>query len=81
MSWGSLTSLGYTNKTTFVYDATSSENYTFVIKSAYSIFKNNMSDGLKITANLSNSNIPDTDDGDKDDDKVKNTGTSGDSNN
>ncbi len=78
---GSLTSLGYTNKTTFVYDATSSENYTFVIKSAYSIFKNNMSDGLKITANLSNSNIPDTDDGDKDDDKDNNTGTSGDSNN
>ena len=49
---GSLISLGYTNATTYTYVATSSANLKFVIKSAYSIFKNNMSDGLVINATL-----------------------------
>lgn len=41
--------LGYTSSPTFTYTTTSG-NYTFIVKSAYSIFKNNMSDGLIITA-------------------------------
>ena len=48
---GNLTSLGFTKDTTFTYPATSSTTaYTFVVKSAYSIFKNNMSSGLTINA-------------------------------
>lgn len=49
---GSLISLGYTDKTTYTYVATEASEYTFVIKSAYSIFKANMSNGLTIKANL-----------------------------
>ena len=39
--------LGYTTSPTFTYN-TSSGDYTFIIKSAYSIFKDNRSDGLEI---------------------------------
>ena len=42
--------LGHTNSTSFNYNAPSGGNYTFIIKSAYSIFKNNMSTGLTINA-------------------------------
>ena len=50
---GELISLGYTNNTNFVYTPTGTNtNYTFVIKSAYSIFKNNMSSGLEINASV-----------------------------
>ena len=42
--------LGYTNSPTFTYTASNGGNYTFVVKSSYSIFKNNMSSGLEITA-------------------------------
>ena len=41
--------LGYTSSPTFTYSA-SSGNYKFIVKSAYSIFKNNMSTGLIIDA-------------------------------
>ncbi len=44
-----LISLGYTTNTSFTYNSFGySDNYTFVVKSAYSIFKNNMSTGLTI---------------------------------
>lgn len=56
---GSLISLGYTDKTTYTYEASSASNYKFIIKSAYSIFKDNMSDGLLIQANLNNVPTPD----------------------
>lgn len=56
---GNLISLGYTDQTSYTYVASSASNYTFVIKSAYSIFKDNMSNGLTITANLSNFPTPD----------------------
>lgn len=46
---GNLISLGYTTNTTYTYSGYN-PNYTFVIKSAYSIFKDNMSSGLTITA-------------------------------
>lgn len=49
---GTLISLGYTNQTSYTYVASSAREYKFIIKSAYSIFKANMSDGLTITANL-----------------------------
>ncbi len=47
---GTETYLGYTSGTSFNYTAPTAGNYTFLIKSAYSIFKNNMSSGLKINA-------------------------------
>ena len=50
--------IGYTNSPTFTYNTTGSGNYTFIIKSAYSIFKDNMSTGLTITAQA-NIEIPD----------------------
>ncbi len=49
---GTLSSLGATNLTSYTYVAPFSQKYEFVIKAAYSIFKENMSDGLTITANL-----------------------------
>lgn len=65
---GSEKYLGYTLSPTFTYTATSG-NYTFIIKSAYSIFKNNMSDGLviKTQANIE-SPIEDIVDSDNDTD-------------
>ncbi len=45
---GGLQSLGFTNSNNYTYNAPSSGEYTFVIKSAYSIFKSNMSSGLTI---------------------------------
>lgn len=50
---GELISLGYTNNTNYTYTPTGNNaNYTFVVKSAYSIFKNNMSSGLEINASV-----------------------------
>lgn len=51
---GSLKSLGYTTDKTYTYTAPSSSNYTFVVKSVYSIFKSNMSSGITITAKVTN---------------------------
>lgn len=46
---GTLTSLTYTKDNTYTYPISGNNtSYTFVIKSAYSIFKNNMSEGLTI---------------------------------
>ena len=58
---GNLTSLGFTKDTAFTYPATASTTaYTFVVKSAYSIFKSNMSSGLTINAYANmDSNIED----------------------
>lgn len=54
---GSLQSLGYTNSNHYEWNAPKAGEYTFIIKSAYSIFKGNMSSGLtiKATANSSGS--------------------------
>ena len=46
---GNLTSLGWTQNTSYTYTAPSSGEYTFVIRSAYSIFKTNQSNGVEIT--------------------------------
>jgi len=45
---GTLSSLGYTANNNFTYTTNTSGTYTFVIKTAYSLFKNNMSSGTKI---------------------------------
>ena len=48
---GNLTSIGFTTNNFYNYTANGTEtSYTFVIKSAYSIFKDNISDGLEIKA-------------------------------
>ena len=52
---GSLISLGYTNTTNFTYNGAIGVDYTFVVKSSYSIFKANMSSGLEISTNSSSS--------------------------
>ncbi len=49
---GSLTSLGrIENENTFTYSPPSTGNFKFVVKSAYSIFKNNISSGASVTIN------------------------------
>ncbi len=57
---GTLISLGWTDQTSFTYVASSAGQYEFVIKSAYSIFKDNMSDGITIIANLGDLQVPST---------------------
>lgn len=47
-----LQSLGFTTNPYYIYNAPSAGTYTFVVKSAYSIFKSNMSDGITITATI-----------------------------
>ncbi len=51
---GNLKSLGFTPNTSYSYMAPSNGTFKFVIKSCYSIFKSNMSDGLTITVKLNN---------------------------
>lgn len=46
--------LGYTLDTTYSYPIVAPGSYTFVVKSAYSIFKSNMSTGITITINTDN---------------------------
>ena len=63
-------SLGYTTNNYYTYTAAPGANYTFVVKSAYSIFKDNMSSGLTISVETNmDSNIGDiVDPGGSDDD-------------
>lgn len=68
----SLISLGFTTNTSFTYTPpTSSYNYTFIVKSAYSIYKDNQSEGLEINVktgtnigSIGGPVIPDDDDDD-----------------
>ena len=56
---GQLQLLGYTSNTSYTYNAASlSGTYKFVVKSAYSIFKNNMSTGLTISVATNGSPSP-----------------------
>ena len=71
---GNLISLGYTTNNYYTYTAAPGTNYTFVVKSAYSIFKDNMSTGLTITAKTNmDSNIGDMVDPDTPDDDEETT--------
>ncbi|MBQ6687522.1 MAG: transglycosylase domain-containing protein [Bacilli bacterium] len=57
---GTLSSLGYTYNNDFTYTTNVSGTYTFVIKTTYSIFKNNISSGVTVEANASiDSNVSD----------------------
>lgn len=44
-----LTLLGFTKDTSYTYSLNNSETYTFVVKSCYTIFKDNMSNGTEVT--------------------------------
>ena len=56
---GQLQLLGYTSNTSYTYNATAlSGTYKFVVKSAYSIFKSNMSTGLEISITTNGSSNP-----------------------
>lgn len=81
-SSGNIISLGYTTNTTYSYNANPTiSNYTFIIKSAYSIFKDNMSLGLTINAqaqidnnigNIGGPDIPDNPDDNNDNNQDQN---------
>lgn len=58
-SSGSEREIGYTNSTSFNYNISTGGDYTFIIKSSYSIFKDNMSNGLTINTRTIDSNIGD----------------------
>ena len=45
---GDLQDIGFTENTNFTYSMTGYANYTFIIRSTYSNFKSNMSDGISI---------------------------------
>ena len=65
-----LTYIGRTDSTNYTLTPTDSGNVTYIIKSAYSIFTTNMSDGLEIKVNLGmDSNIDDIIDPDDEDKK------------
>ena len=67
---GTLTYIGRTDSTNYTLTPTDSGNVTYIIKSAYSIFTTNMSDGLEIKVNLGmDSNIDDMIDPDDEDKK------------
>ena len=53
---GSLKDLGWTQNNSFTYKVSNGGNYTFVIKSAYSIYGGNQSDGLEITVKVQGDN-------------------------
>lgn len=55
---GSETSLGWTQGTSYTYSAPTNGEYTFVVQSAYSIFKSNASNGIEITANVTGGSNP-----------------------
>lgn len=67
---GTLTYIGRTDSTNYTLTPTDSGNVTYIIKSAYSIFTTNMSNGLEIKVNLGmDSNIDDIIDPDDEDKK------------
>lgn len=50
---GSETVLGYTGNSSFTYSTSGSQSeYTFIVRSAYSIFKSNMSSGQSVTVKV-----------------------------
>ena len=52
-SSGNLTLLDFVSTNNYTLNIDTSGEYTFVVKTAYSIFKSNMSDGKSITINVS----------------------------
>ena len=78
-SEGNLQLLDYVSSNKYETTLDIAGEYTFVVKTAYSIYKTNMSDGISVNVNVSNSSViipepegPTTDD-DKEDEKEENT--------
>lgn len=69
---GKLTLLDFTSNNKYEYKAKEAGDYTFVVKTAYSIFKANMSDGKTVNVKVSNAIIPEPDDPDKNPDDNNN---------
>ena len=69
---GKLTLLDFTSNNKYEYKAKDAGDYTFVVKTAYSIFKANMSDGKTVNVKVSSAIIPEPDDPDKDPDDSSN---------
>ena len=61
------TEIGYTSSNTYSYNITTNGDYTFKIKSSYSIFKDNMSSGLVITTKTNDSSQSNHDDNSNED--------------
>ena len=59
---GNLTSLGTTENDTYDYTVKDGGTYTFVVKSSYTIFKSNISDGIEVKVNIDKKNDPTDDD-------------------
>ena len=79
---GNLISLGFTTNNNFTYSASPGTNYTFVVKSAYSIFKDNMSSGLTINVQTNmDSNVGDMVDPSNPNNGNNNGGNNNDNNN
>ena len=75
---GDLTYIGRTEGTNYNFSPTDTGTVTYIIRSSYSIFTSNMSDGLKITVNLGmDSNVGDIVDPDDPTDDSPNSGTGG----
>lgn len=56
---GNLNDLGFTTNTSYTYPIVNNQNeYKFVVKASYSIFKANMSDGLEISVSSNGSTPP-----------------------
>ncbi len=80
---GSLTFVGSTPSTTFNTSITNATSATFVVKSAYTIFKDNASSGVEINVRVSPGFVPSTPDtpgdgGDETDDDKQDQPTDGD---
>lgn len=73
---GTLSNLGWTAGTSYTFIAPSTANYKFVIKSCYSIYKANMSNGLTITANMTGNTTKPSTNSDNDDRTTNNNSTS-----
>ncbi|MCM1053821.1 MAG: transglycosylase domain-containing protein [Ruminococcus sp.] len=54
---GNLISLGFTTNNYYTYNGGYGSDYTFVVKSAYSLFKDNMSNGITIKTSNSLDNV------------------------
>ena len=50
--------LGFTATPYYIYNTSLPGTYTFVVKSAYSIFKSNASSGVTISADVNSGSIP-----------------------
>ncbi len=66
---GTETYLGYTGSNSFIYNVSVGGEYKFIVKSSYSIFKNNKSSGLTINAKTIDSNVNDLIDTNNDNDR------------